>query len=233
MEAEGVHFFNTFFLTTPRGEIAGTVRKQTPAAFEAFFTTGEKNDHFIDTDIGKIGVGICYENQLSFIPILMHKYSVDFMLMPHSAPTPMPVPVLSTEKNSVIFDDVLKNLAQNYAQLLGIPVILSNKCGKWETELPSIFRVAGKQKTLFPGLSSVADSDGTLKGQLGKNEGILVCDVVLDSALKKAGLLKCYGRRSFKKTWKDVMWLMYAKFGKKSYDKNNARVKKARMISKI
>jgi len=66
LEVYGDHFFNTFFITNPKGNIAGTVRKQTPAAFEAFFTTGDTGNHYIDTEIGRVGVGICYENQLIY-----------------------------------------------------------------------------------------------------------------------------------------------------------------------
>jgi len=41
LEAEGEHFFNTFALAENNGQIAGWVRKATPAAFEAYFTEGE------------------------------------------------------------------------------------------------------------------------------------------------------------------------------------------------
>ena len=37
LEVDGYDFYNTCVLTTPTGEIAGKVRKQTPAVFEAFF----------------------------------------------------------------------------------------------------------------------------------------------------------------------------------------------------
>ena len=88
LEAEGDNFFNTFVMTNPDGSEVGRVRKQTPAIFEAFFTKGDLNPHVFDTEIGKVGVGVCYENQFSFIPKIMQQQSVDLLLMPHSAPTP-------------------------------------------------------------------------------------------------------------------------------------------------
>jgi N-carbamoylputrescine amidase len=81
LEADGEDFFNTFVLTTPEGKEAGRVRKQTPAAFEAYFTKGDPGSHVIETDFGKVGVGICYENMLSYMPRLMYTHSVDIMLM--------------------------------------------------------------------------------------------------------------------------------------------------------
>lgn len=77
--------------TTGLSDVAGSVRKQTPAAAEAYFFRGEKGSHIIETELGTIGVGICYENQLAFTPGLMCGQSVDIMLMPHSAPAPTPV----------------------------------------------------------------------------------------------------------------------------------------------
>lgn len=231
LEADGEHFYNTFFITTPKGDVAGTVRKQIPAAFEAYFTAGDASDHYIDTEIGRIGVGICYENQFSFIPKLMHKHSVDFMVMPHSAPTPMPAGFLSTEKDALIFNDVVANLSQNYARLLGIPVILSNKVGKWETPLPALFgKISKIQKSSFPGLSSIADSDGTIKGQLDSNEGILVSEIILDPSLKQKEAPEYFGRKALNKTWSDSLWRVGAYYGKKSYSKSSDRIKKAREI---
>src|SRR5262245_50612643 len=67
LEADGADFYDTFVLTTPKGEEAGRVRKQVPAGPEAYFFRGEVGSHVIDTAIGKIGVGICAENYYCFI----------------------------------------------------------------------------------------------------------------------------------------------------------------------
>ena len=50
------------------------------------------------------------------------------------------------------------------------------------------------QDSYFDGLSSIADSDGTLKAQLGSEEGVIVEDVILDPALKKKVPPTTYGR---------------------------------------
>lgn len=102
LEAEGNDFFNTFVLTTPEGEEAGRVRKQTPALVEPYFFTGAANHHVIHTTVGKIGVGICYEAMLAYFPQLMYQQSVDLILLPHSAPTPMQSPFFPRKRSRVL-----------------------------------------------------------------------------------------------------------------------------------
>jgi N-carbamoylputrescine amidase len=122
LEAEGEHFFNTFVLTRPDGEEAGRVRKQTSALFEAFFVKGDAGSHVIDSEFGKVGVGICYENQLAYLAAMMHEHSVDLLLMPHSAPTPTPS-ILVSRKSAEAFNRGLKELAPHYARVLGVPTV--------------------------------------------------------------------------------------------------------------
>jgi N-carbamoylputrescine amidase len=126
LEAQGEDFFNTFALTDPDGREAGRVRKQTPAAVEAYFFKGEKGDHVIRTDIGNIGIGICYENQLSYLPRLMYSHSVDILLMPHSAPSFTPHPLVRT-RTFEAYSEVLRALPAHHARMLGVPVVFVNR----------------------------------------------------------------------------------------------------------
>jgi N-carbamoylputrescine amidase len=132
LEAVGDEFFNTFMLTGPDGGVAGSVRKQTPAAAEAYFFRGEKGSHIIETELGTIGVGICYENQLAFTPGLMCGQSVDIMLMPHSAPAPTPVWWLPGKRREAIAE-ILRKLPVYYANILGVPVVYVNKTGPFKS----------------------------------------------------------------------------------------------------
>ncbi len=179
LEADGDDFFNTFVITNPHGEIDGRVRKQTPAAAEAYFTRGEAGPHVINTALGTIGVAICYECSLAYIPRLMSSQRVDLLLMPHSAPSPMPS-LLFPASAVAFYNDRLKDRAERYAMMLGIPVAFINKCGPWVTTMP--FMPFLTQRSRFPGLSAIADSDGTVKAQLGDEEGIIVEEVMLDPA---------------------------------------------------
>ncbi len=90
LEADGQDFFNSFVLATPQGKIAGRVRKNPPASAEAYFFRAGGDAHFIDTDIGRLGVSICYE-ALLYERLNEHFVNrVDLLLMPLSAGTPTP-----------------------------------------------------------------------------------------------------------------------------------------------
>jgi N-carbamoylputrescine amidase len=188
LEADGDDFFNTFVMTDPDGQVAGRVRKQTPASLEGSFFKGEDGSHVINTGLGKIGVGICYENWLSYLPRLMHRHSVDIMLMPHSAPTSAGNRFLKAEFDR--YNNVMRSFPVYYSRLLGIPVILINKCGPGPLIKPPFF----SQETSFPGLSAIADSDGSLKVQMGDEEGVIVEDIVINPARKTKTLPLRKGR---------------------------------------
>jgi len=182
LEADGEDFFNTFVLTAPSGKIAGRVRKQKPAGPEAFFFKGDTGSHTISTKLGKIGVGICYENYLCFLPQLLYDNDVDLILMPHSAP------IRELDGSPI---------ASFYAALLGIPAIMVNKVGSFYSPplrflSPTLIAEGWRPMVnTFPGKSAIADADGNIKAKMGSDEGILVEDVSLDSSLKTKLELKC------------------------------------------
>jgi N-carbamoylputrescine amidase len=182
LEARDEDFFNTFALTGPDGALAGTVRKQEPAAVEACFFKGVEGDHVIDTELGRVGVGICFENQLAFMSRLMFEQSVDIMLMPHSAPCPTPTPLVP-QRFLDGYADVLEKLPTYYARALGVPVIYVNKSGRFKSTVPGM--PFYPQDSSFPGLSTIADSDGSIVDRLGPEEGIAIGDVTMDPARKR------------------------------------------------
>jgi N-carbamoylputrescine amidase len=91
LEADGEDFFNTFALASPHGTIAGTVRKSPPASLEAFFYRAGEGSHVIETEIGRVGVGICYENLLFARLYGLFQASVDLVLQPTAAGRPKPM----------------------------------------------------------------------------------------------------------------------------------------------
>jgi len=199
IEAEGSDFFNSFYLADPSGRIAGIVRKQALATFEACFTRGAPGPHVIATDIGLIGVGICFENALAFIPRLMHEQSADLLLMPHSAPGASPS-FFTSKRDVAVEAERFRGLAERYARMLGIPAILVNKIGPWESPLPGIPFFTERSK--FLAMSSIADSDGTVAARLDDEEGIVWADVRLDPARKKKEPPESHGR------WNDPPYML-------------------------
>ncbi|MEM7017070.1 MAG: carbon-nitrogen hydrolase family protein [Pseudomonadota bacterium] len=175
LEADGDDFYNTFFLAGPTGEITGIVRKQTPANAEGYFFRGEANEHFIDTSLGRIGIGICQENYRCFLPELMHRNNVDIMLMPYSYPDMSKAGGIPSPKGSFV--------AAWYARQLGVPVVTSNKTGPWP-------QVKG---AYFPGASAIVDTDGTALGELSNVPGMLMIGIELDEHKKRAPVVRCVG----------------------------------------
>lgn len=229
LEAEGEDFFNDYVITDPAGEVAGRVRKQTPAFAETYYTRGEKGDHAIRTELGRIGVGICYENMLAFIPRLMQAGGVDLVLMPHSAPSPSPS-LLFPAAAVKAFDRGLGDLAEHYSRLLGVPVAMVNKCGPWRSPVP--FLPFLKQDSSFPGLSAIADSDGRVKAQLGAEEGVLVEEVTLDPARKTGMPPACRGRWARDVHWAMNQFRLVEACGKAYYALSGERKRRAKEVSR-
>jgi N-carbamoylputrescine amidase len=227
VEADGSDFFNTFVLATPQGNIAGRVRKSPPASVEAYFFRAGTDPHVIDTEIGRIGVGICYENLLHERISALHHASVDLVLQPTAAGTPTPAFPLR-RKDAAAFDCMLMGSTAFYAQALGVPVLMANRCGPLVTPLPGGLPA---QDTSFPGLSAIADSDGMLKAQLGADEGVICAEVALDPARKAKRPPKAYGRWALPVPWYAFLWPLTQKFGERAYAKHPARPRLAFAIS--
>lgn len=223
VETDGADFFNSFALSTPQGEIAGRVRKSPPASVEAYFFRAGDDPHFIDTDIGRIGVGICYENLLYERIAALHQASVGIVIQPTAAGTPTPTFPMR-RKDSAAFDCMLKGSTAFYAQALGVPVVMANRCGPLVTPLPGGFPA---QNSSFPGLSTVADSDGTLKVQLGADEGIALAEVTLDPTRKAKQPPKAYGRWALPVPWYAFLWPLTQKLGERAYARNSSRPARA------
>lgn len=227
LEADGEDFFNTFVLTNPDGKDMIHVRKQTPAAMESYFFRGIKGNHSVDTELGKIGIGICYEGMRSYWSNLMQQDLPDLILMPLCAPT-LTKNYYTSEKNIEDYINLIKNNPQKIAQKFGIPVVMANKCGEWKSPLPFPFK---SQDSTFPGFSQIIDSDGTIKKQLDNKESIIVADIVLDPLRKFKHPSKDYGRWSVKVP-SYFNFMIFSEFiGKIWYTFNSERKRKAKRIS--
>jgi N-carbamoylputrescine amidase len=83
LEASGDDFYNTFTLMRPDGTVAGRVRKESLPGFEGWFFRSCSESKVIETEIGRIGVGICHDNNTARF-MLGEPGPVDLLLMPHS-----------------------------------------------------------------------------------------------------------------------------------------------------
>lgn len=229
LEADGEDFYNTFVLTGPEGEVVARVRKSPPASFEAYFFAGGSDCHWFDTPIGRIGVGICFENALYERYAELHQAGIDLYLRPFSgASFEAKFPV--RQRDADVLNSALRDGTAETAKLMGIPVVMANKVGRLISTLPAGFP---PQNIEFPGFSAIADSDGTLLGQLGPGaQGVVVGTIHLKPERKKAELVpRVFGRWTAKMPWWGFIWVLTQKMGERAYAKSALRKSKALAVT--
>lgn len=225
LEADGEDFFNTFALASPEGTIAGTVRKSPPASLEAFFYRAGDGSHAIETEVGRLGVGICYENLLFERLYGLLQASIDLVLQPMAAGRPKPMKPGDLE----LFDRMIERCAPYYARALGVPVALANRTGEIHTDLPGGY---GDFHSRFPGLSQIVDSEGKVQARLEEEEGVLVAEVDLNPARKKRKKPRCYDKMwAFPMPWFAFIWPETQREGEPAYQSNPRRRERARATS--
>lgn len=219
LEAEGENFFNTFVLASPSGTLYPSIRKFPPAGPEAFFFRTGDGPHYFDTEIGRIGVGICYENFLHSRHTEFFAAKVDLILQPFSAPTPharFPLRPLDVR----ISGAALREQPSMTARALGVPVVMANRCGPFVSSMPG--RLPAWNSS-FSGLSTVVDGDGVVKGQLAVEEGVVVAEVTLDSTRKTKVPPVPFGIWAMPVPWWYVLLPWIGLRGEKHYQRNEAR----------
>lgn len=180
LEARGADFYNTFTLASPEGVVAGRVGKHHPCSIEAYIFKATTGPQTIETELGRIGVMICYDGSLREIADAVIAEGADILLLPLSAPTP-PKNLFHTQRKIDAYHALIRDSATQHAKLLGIPAVMANKSGPWETTFP---RLLPAVHSTFPGFSHIADGDGRELCSLGDEEGVIVADVTLASERK-------------------------------------------------
>jgi len=225
LEAEGEHFYNSFVLAGPGGRLLGRVRKSPPASIEAYFYTAGNDSHIIETELGRIGVGICYENLLYSQICHLYEQDVDLVLSPAAAGRPKAIIPGDIPR----FERTLITSRAVYAKTLGVPVVMANRAGLLETELPGNLPYL---KSSFPGLSSIVAADGTVQAELGDKEGVIVADICLGQGEKSRNLPKRYGSIwGTPVPWYAFIWPLTQKMGERSYAANPRRKERALAVS--
>lgn len=225
LEAEKQDFYNSFVLANPEGQLLGRVRKNPPASVEAYFYKAGSDSHIINTELGRIGVGICYENILYDQMCFLVENNVDLVLWPSAAGRPRPFIPGDLKR----FDKMLLNSRAVFAKNLAVPVIMANRVGPLHTPLPGNLPYL---KSRFPGLSSIVDSDGSVKAELGAEEGVIVADVEVGHGNRPNSDPRRYGKIwGIPVPWYAFIWPLSQKWGEKSYVENPRRKQRALSIS--
>ncbi|HLF34024.1 MAG TPA: carbon-nitrogen hydrolase family protein [Cyclobacteriaceae bacterium] len=193
LESINGHFVNTFALAEPPGKIAGVVRKRFPSMWEAYFFRGEVGPHFIDTGLGRIGVGICFDNHTFHVASAIMDSHIDLMLMPHSYCTPGLPNKMTSQADIDRLNGLPGRVARLYNEMLGVPVLMCNKSGPWNSPVPDT--TLGTPKDFrFSGCSVILDSDGKVRAELDDSESIAIGQVLLDPSLKKSSVVPKFSR---------------------------------------
>ncbi|TVR39058.1 MAG: hypothetical protein EA388_00010 [Nitriliruptor sp.] len=139
----------------------------------------------IETGFGPVGVGICADNHVSEFPSVLHRHDVALVLMPHASPMPYRTSRVVSEAD--IAGIVEKTLAVPglYADLLGIPVVFVNAVGPMSPMTGLLGRLMTPESFRLRGFSRLVDPDGTVRGELGEEEGVVTAGVTMDPSQKR------------------------------------------------
>lgn len=129
LEARNGHFLNTFALAEPSGKIVDAVRKRNPSMWEAYFFYGELGALYLDTELGRISVGICFDNHTYEYASAMLQSSVDLILMPHSYCTPIQPTKVTSQEDIDRLNCRPGLVARLYNEWFGVSVLMCNKRG--------------------------------------------------------------------------------------------------------
>jgi N-carbamoylputrescine amidase len=233
LEAQGEDFYNTFSLFGPDG-LLGRARKGSLPFFEGWFFTPCPLPKVIESPVGRLGVGICNDNQTAAFLRQVADEQPDLLLMPHSAPIPR-LPLVGKAFHAVM-DEQLRQTPVRFARALGIPVVMANKVSREpeRTKIPLIPLI--RVPLAFRGYSAICDSDGSVLEQSLKREGALIADVQLDPARKRSPVVPERGYWSFPPAsfaggggrLLDALDAL----GRRAYGKNRRRRAAARRIAK-
>jgi N-carbamoylputrescine amidase len=229
LEMRAGDFINTFALASPSGKIEGKVHKRHPSMWEAYFFRGSEGLQYIDTEIGRIGVGICFDNHTFDVANAISACKIDLMLMPHSYCTPSIVTKMSSQADIDRLNGLPTTVATLYNKWFGVPVIMCNKSGTWNSPVPN--RILGiPQNFQFSGRSVILDSDGALRNELGVEESVGTALIKLDPDLKKTSEIKRYSRYIYPgPAGREIIRLMEWR-GRMSYRFSRKRREKARQL---
>jgi N-carbamoylputrescine amidase len=181
---------NVFRLYGPDGALTGQVPK---FHAETYFFRPVRSAHpYIDTPLGRIGVGICADNHYVAFARRMQAAAVDLMIMPHAWPGPTHAAGPVSQADVDAAHQYARDMAPLYARLLGVPALFVNQVGPMGAgpgRPPGILlKLLPPDNYRLLGLSAIAAAGGETVAALDDSaEGLALADVALDPARRTAG----------------------------------------------
>jgi N-carbamoylputrescine amidase len=227
LEARGEDFYNTFLLSSPKEGIIGRVGKDHPCSLEAYTFKPQPGAQVIDSPLGRIGVAICYDCSLRIVWDRLLAEGFDLLLLPMCAPTP-PRSIFYGKRRIAAYHETYRRGATLLAEQYGVPAIMANKTGPWETPLPGWLPAV---HSAFPGFSHITAADGSELARLDAQEGVIVAEVYLDPERKH--LLLAQDAERYRPWVVSVpsdfkTFALFEFFGRRNYERNPQRMELAR-----
>lgn len=176
IETDGKDFYNSYLLSNPQGKICGIIRKEDA---EAYCFKRSKGDTYIDTDIGRIGIGICADNHNIDRLNRMKSANIDFMLMPHASPAPYKSNIQISESDRQLFEEQPYTVAASYSNYLRVPTIFANAVGTFPEFMGGLGVKSYNQNFCLMGGSLVTNAEGEIVSKMGSEEGYEVFAITI------------------------------------------------------
>jgi N-carbamoylputrescine amidase len=176
IETDGRDFYNSYVLTGPNGKICGVIRKESA---EAYCFKRNKGDIYIDTEIGRVGVGICADNHYAERLYRMMSANIDLMLMPHASPAPYETSAQISNKDLEHFERQPYMVASTYSKYLRVPTVFVNAVGSFPEFTGGIGVKAFNESFRLMGGSLITSRAGELVLKMDSNEGFELSSVTI------------------------------------------------------
>ena len=182
LEREEDDFYDTFVLVGPNENELWTHRKIEPAGSESCLFKGaglKSNPNVFDTPLGKIGIVICFDTAKSQTAESLETLGAEILLISCAYPE-LPSMLPGAQKDS--WREIFQDAPTSYARFLGIPVVLSNKCGRFSSRVEGL--PVGVE-TNFAGSSKIVDAKGNVISALDGKEGVLIEEIDIEPKVKR------------------------------------------------
>jgi N-carbamoylputrescine amidase len=173
-EKYGQNYFNSLVLIDSKGELSDIYRKSHipdgPGYNEKFyFTPGDTGFKVFDTEYGKIGCGICWDQWFPECARSMTLLGADMILYPTAIGSEPQDPNLNSKKH-------WENVMIGHSAANQIPIISSNRIGE---------EIEDDIKINFYGGSFITDHLGSIQAQMDSvTEGVISHEINVDEIRK-------------------------------------------------
>lgn len=213
-------YYNAYLLSNPQGKVDGIIRKEDA---EAYCFKRQRGQVYIDTEIGRIGLGICVDNHHASYLQRIKDANVDIMLMPHSNPAPFKLGNGISQKDKDMLLQQPYELAKLYSSYLNVFTLYINPVGDFPDFMGGLGVRNYNESFKLLGGTLACDMNGNLITKMNDKEGY----VIIEATLGKGEINKPFPR-IYNKDWLHQGNTIYRKIvlpylirkGTKNYEAN-------------